>query len=528
MPLSDPTKIIQSEIHRVVSLLRANKKREAIDHSLSLSEKFPTSVPIIQLLSNTYISIGDYKSAIQQYSKLLSTDPHNPIILKNLGAMHLKNDQPQNAIYTYKKILDFAPNDAEVHYKIGNAYFENSDFTLAIRYYKNALNLDPNFFEALYNLGNTYLTLKDFNKAEDLFNKCLIINSNHTGLLGNLGIVFLESGEVEKAINIFKNLIDICPSPIAKEYLGRALLLKGRFQSGWKYYEARLDVADKYPVFLQQKARPLWDGEEGKDVFISLEQGIGDQIMFMSLAEEAQIRCRSLTILVDKRIKSICERSMPSIKFISSKEQIDNIDFDYQLPIGSLPRLFRNNEIDFQKSRVGYLKADQNYVNHLKKKLNLANRPLVGLSWASFDCLTSDKKSIELNRLREALNSFGCDVINLQYGNVKRDVEEFSNNINFKFINDHGIDVYDDIEGLAALIEICDLVVTIPNITIQLTGALGKEGWVLLPFSPNYPWTDYRKTSLWYKNIDIFRQKKINDWTEVLAELEEMASKFFK
>ena len=113
-------------------------------------------------------------------------------------------------------------------------------------------------------------------------------------------------------------------------------------------------------------------------------------------------------------------------------------------------------------------------------------------------------------------------------GNVKRDVEEFSNNINFKFINDHGIDVYDDIEGLAALIEICDLVVTIPNITIQLTGALGKEGWVLLPFSPNYPWTDYRKTSLWYKNIDIFRQKKINDWTEVLAELEEMASKFFK
>ncbi len=526
MPLSDPTKIIQSEIHRVVSLLKANKKKEAINHSLFLSEKFPASVPVIQLLSNAYIAIGDYPSAIEQYSKLLSTDPHNPITLKNLGAMYLKNDQPENAILTYNKILNFAPDDAETHYKIGNAYFEKSDFNLAISFYKSALSLNPNFFEALYNLGNTYLTLKDFIKAVDLFNKCLIINSNHTGLLGNLGIALLETGKVEKAISIFKDLIKISPNPIAKEYLGRALLLKGQFQQGWEYYESRLDVSNKYPKFLKRKAKPVWSGEEGKNVFLSLEQGIGDQIMFMGLAKEAQQLCNSLTIMVDERIRSICARSISNIDFISTIRELDDIDFDYQLPMGSLPRLFRNNEIDFKKSEIGYLKADQKYVKHLKKNLDIS-KPLVGISWASFNCIASDKKSIELERLQNVLTKFNCDVINLQYGDVKTEVEEFANDVNFKIINDHNVDVYNDIEGLAALIEICDLVVTIPNITIQLAGALGKQAWAIVPFSPHYTWTEYRRTSLWFPNVGIFRQRKINDWTEVLVELENTASKFF-
>ena len=89
--------------------------------------------------------------------------------------------------------------------------------------------------------------------------------------------------------------------------------------------------------------------------------------------------------------------------------------------------------------------------------------------------------------MEKTLTNFNCDVVNLQYGDVKKKVEEFTTDLNFRFINDHGIDVYNDIEGLAALIELCDLVVTIPNITIQLTGALGKKGWAIIPQVPTLP-----------------------------------------
>ena len=528
MPILGSTPIKQTEISWVLSLLKNRRNKEALDNSLKLSKKHPTSVPVIQLLSKVYITMGDYQSAIKEYSKLVNNEPSNATTLKTLGSMYLKNNEPQNAIYTYQKILEFAPQDFETHYKIGNAYFEKNDFTGAIKNYEKALKLNPSFFQALYNLGNTFLSVKKFDKSVELFKKCLIVNPNHKDVLGNLGVALIESGNIDDAINIFENLVKVSPSAIAKEYLGRALLLKGQFKTGWKHYEARLDVSNKYPIYLKQKTRPFWKGEEGKDVFIAPEQGIGDQIMFMSIAKEAQKICKTLTILVDKRIKSICKRSIPNIDFISTKEELDDIDFDYQLPIGSLPRLFRNNEFDFLKSEAGYLEADQKYVELLRKKINFGDRPLVGISWASFNCLNSDKKSIELEKLEKTLTNFNCDVVNLQYGDVKKKVEEFTTDLNFRFINDHGIDVYNDIEGLAALIELCDLVVTIPNITIQLTGALGKKGWAIIPSSPNFTWTDYRATSLWFPNVDIFRQRKTGTWNEVLSELENMASKFFR
>ena len=106
-----------------------------------------------------------------------------------------------------------------------------------------------------------------------------------------------------------------------------------------------------------------------------------------------------------------------------------------------------------------------------------------------FYCINSDKKSIALKNFRNVLVNFNCDIINLQYGNVDKEVEEFTKATNLNFINNHGVDVYNDIEGLAALIEICDLIITIPNVTVQLSGALGKKGWVIVPFSPNFNWT---------------------------------------
>ena len=48
------------------------------------------------------------------------------------------------------------------------------------------------------------------------------------------------------------------------------------------------------------------------------------------------------------------------------------------------------------------------------------------------------------------------------------------------------VDNREDLDGLAALIELCDLVVSIRNITIHLAGALGKETWVLMNYVTSF------------------------------------------
>ena len=63
----------------------------------------------------------------------------------------------------------------------------------------------------------------------------------------------------------------------------------------------------------------------------------------------------------------------------------------------------------------------------MKKELMLNDGPLIGVSWASFNCINSDKKSIALKNFRNVLANLNCDIINLQYGNVDKEVEAFTN-----------------------------------------------------------------------------------------------------
>ena len=77
------------------------------------------------------------------------------------------------------------------------------------------------------------------------------------------------------------------------------------------------------------------------------------------------------------------------------------------------------------------------------------------------------------------------------------------------------VDNREDLDGLAALIELCDLVVSTSNVTIHMAGALGKETWVLLPYVANFWWLLDRTDSVWYPSLRLYRQKSLNDWESV-------------
>ena len=75
------------------------------------------------------------------------------------------------------------------------------------------------------------------------------------------------------------------------------------------------------------------------------------------------------------------------------------------------------------------------------------------------------------------------------------------------------------LDGLTALIEVCDLVVSITNVTVHLAGALAKETWVLLPYVPNFWWGSDRPDSIWYPSSKLYRQPKLNDWDSVYVSI---------
>ena len=76
-----------------------------------------------------------------------------------------------------------------------------------------------------------------------------------------------------------------------------------------------------------------------------------------------------------------------------------------------------------------------------------------------------------------------------------------------------------DFADTAAIIENLDLVVSVDTAVVHLAGALGKEVWTLLSFTPDWRWMLNRSNSPWYPTMRLFRQPSPCDWKSVLQEV---------
>jgi hypothetical protein len=86
-------------------------------------------------------------------------------------------------------------------------------------------------------------------------------------------------------------------------------------------------------------------------------------------------------------------------------------------------------------------------------------------------------------------------------------------------------DIFDPTEALgdysdfAALISRLDLIISVDSDPAHLAGALGKPVWILLPFTPDWPWQLGRNITPWYPTARLYRQAKPGDWLEVVARI---------
>ena len=74
-----------------------------------------------------------------------------------------------------------------------------------------------------------------------------------------------------------------------------------------------------------------------------------------------------------------------------------------------------------------------------------------------------------------------------------------------------------DFDDTAAVLGLCDLVITVDTAVAHLAGALGRPTWILLPFAPDWRWLLERDDSPWYPTARLYRQPAAGDWESVIA-----------
>ena len=294
---------------------------------------------------------------------------------------------------------------------------------------------------------------------------------------------------------------------------GHAYLEHRNFVLGWQGYEHRFQMPSVGTRYLPNI--PIWGGDDIHGLLlVNGEQGLGDQLLFGSVLYDLVHQHREICVRLDRRLITLFQRALPSIKVISFEEAVPR-DVVAQIALGSLPQFFRRAEADFLKSKRPILTADAKIVSKYRALLAPNGERVIGINWRSFQNKYADDKSIELKDLLPILKEPGCVFVNLQYGDVAKEIAGLKT-LGVKFSDVLAVDLTNDLEGVAALIEACDVVVSVSNSTAHIAGALGKDVRLMLPYRTGklWYWSEAKgQGSLWYPTIQTFHQDAQGDWT---------------
>ena len=393
-------------------------------------------------------------------------------------------------------------------------------FDEALSNSKRAIQLDKNLVSAKMNIANIELQKGEISKAIKSLELIVREQPNYHEAKANLALAYRRVGQIDKSLGIYERLEFHEPWGLKARFnYGTTLITNKGFEQGWQYYEYRWKVSPQNQLTWPLQSKPIWKGEKGKRVVVWKEQGLGDQIIFLSLVQEVKRMCDTLSVYVDPRLQSLCKRAMPDIHFIENEETLNSEQCDYHLPIQSLGGLVRNDISDFDRTVRGYLKADPKRVEAIRKELKLDGKTAIGISWKSFKVLNILKKSVQLKDMERIFSGLDVVLVNLQYGDVEDEIREFTDATGIDVVQCASVDNREDLDGLAALIEVCDLVVSTSNATVHLAGALSKETWVLLHYVSIYYWLVERRDSIWYPSLSLYRQPTLDDWNSVYGSI---------
>ena len=493
---------------------------DAFEKAVFLNSDFKSAYNEIGL---AFLGQCDVEQAVTYLKKAVSLHPECAFTHNNLGFALHKIGAFQEAAFHFKTAISLKPDHVEAMSNLGAALKEQEKFDQAMELYNEAITLNPRYSDAHNNLGDLYREQGYYEKALTAFKIAISLNPNCARAYNNLGATYKNLGRFDEAAQAFKSAIEVEPK-FADSYhnLGRLYWLMCNFKKAFELMEWRWLIDGKSIGDVYSSVKPVWNGEYGAKVFVWKEQGLGDQIMYASMLSEVSEKSKGLVVECDERLRPIYERSFPKdIKFINNQNNISELDYDHQIAIGSLPKHLRKNLEDFTYVANGWLKADPHRKNDLRKKLLRNERDrIIGISWFTKSTLKeARKRNIPLVELMESLKQVPATFVSLQYGDTADELRTVSDQLDIEIVNVNDIDFNKDIDGLAALISACDVVVSIDNTTVHLAGALGVDTRVLLSNVAEERWGTSGLDSYWYEALHIYRRGEQKDWKSQLNQL---------
>lgn len=501
------------------ALSESGLETEALHHHHKTTQLAPDHAEAWLGYGRTLANLQQYGNAIAAYDRALKINPSYAGAWNNKGLAQNQLQMQREALTSLDQAIALAPSLAEAHFNKGVVLDDLERYDEALVCYDHALRLQPGYAQASNNKGVALTALGRPRDSLVCYDHALTLQPQYAQAWNNKGSALLEMGEELLARTCYEQAIALQPDyPDAQVSLSHILLSQGDYTHAWDRFEYRWQSKEQAPRRLQTN-KPAWAGTANPEPLLLWgEQGIGDQVLYAGILPDVAAFPQKKYVALDRRLIPLFARSLPGFEFVDLEWVNDTLDFSEHLPLGSLPRYFRLTPESFDAARHPYLVADPVRTAALRQKIAQPGKRVCGVSWSSSRKSIGTQKSVRLAQMLAPLASEQLHFVNLQYGDTAAERSSLQAQHGVVLQNVDEVDNFNDIDGLAALIEACDIVITTSNSTAHLSGALGKETLLLLPSGKGklWYWAEHAGRNVWYPSIKIFTQATPGDWQQPL------------
>jgi tetratricopeptide (TPR) repeat protein len=503
---SNTTFLRDKAVPKALDLMEDGDHTQALTLLDVLNKRYPDQYLVCLNRGICLFHLRRYQEAAKQFYAVYLKVPKDYRVLQLCGESHLAAGYFDMAIQFCKRCAKANPDDVSNWTNLSIAAGKSGQLVEATMYATQALSLAPTAANSYVNLGTTLLALTRLDEAEQAYQTALAIDPTNQTALGNLATVYEKRGEYELSCEQYDRAYSMMDanSQEAKELLYRssyAFLGAGILREGWRRYEYGFysnDRTSRYPK--RRFAVPQWRGEPlgcDKCLLVWGEQGLGDELAFYGLLNEVQNRCQSVAVECEPRLVSMLQRSFPEmlVRATDLKKPSVQYEYDFHVPAGSLMGIFRNEISDFKKFKP-YIKPDPQLENEFHTRLMpFREKKLVGICWRSGKTdARRNQNYLPLGDLSQLLCIPDLTFVNLQYGDCERELAAAEEAFNIKILRWHDIDLKNDQEALAALINNLDAVISAGTAVAPMALAVGApllwfglRGWTWFG-QEEYPW----------------------------------------
>ena len=163
-------------------------------------------------LGTSFLTQGNYPSAIRELQQAKTLDPENVIVLNNLGLAYYLREHYDLALQELAHAIHLQPKYSEARNNYGRVLIDVARYDDAIHELQIVVNdltyEDP--AKAWVNLGLAYFRKGDFIKARDQFAEAIKANRDYCLGQSYYGRALLELGQLKSAAQVLDNAVLIC------------------------------------------------------------------------------------------------------------------------------------------------------------------------------------------------------------------------------------------------------------------------------------------------------------------------------